>query len=87
MIEFIFTIIIILFWLLFFGIGILATVFWIFMIIDCAKREFPKSDDKIMWILLIVLVGAIGAIIYYFVVKSKDKKPESNEKLSPKAKK
>jgi hypothetical protein len=46
-------------------------VFWIFMIVDVAKRQFPRPDDRIIWILIVVLAGFIGALIYYFVVKRK----------------
>ena len=45
---------------------LLTTIFWIWILVDCIKREF---SDKVLWILLIVLTGFLGAIIYYFVVK------------------
>jgi len=57
--------------------GVLMFIFWILMLIDCVKRDFEISNDKVMWILLIVLLGALGAIIYYFVVKIKEKKQEA----------
>lgn len=61
--------------LLIFVFAILATAFWIWMIVDCAKRNFKNENDKILWILVIVLAGIIGAIIYYFVIKyEQDKK-------------
>lgn len=61
--------------MLFFGVlSILALIFWILMLIDCVNRKFKKSDEKIIWIIVIALVGIIGAIIYYFVVKRKAKK-------------
>ncbi|MFA5020041.1 MAG: PLDc N-terminal domain-containing protein [Candidatus Pacearchaeota archaeon] len=47
-------------------------VFWILMIVDCAKRKFKNDTDKIVWILVIVLAQVIGAVIYYFVVKRKN---------------
>ncbi len=56
------------------GIMIAAFVFWIWMLVDCAKRKFRKENEKVVWILIIVLVGLIGSIIYYFVVKRKAKK-------------
>ena len=62
--------------LLFIAILVLTFIFWIFMIIDCAKRTFKDDTEKILWILVIVLVGILGAIIYYFVVKAKDKKKQ-----------
>ncbi len=49
-------------------------VFWILMIIDCAKRNFKNENEKVVWIIVIALLGAIGAAIYYFAVKVNDKK-------------
>jgi len=28
----------------------------------------PADNSKVLWILIIVLAGGVGAIIYYFVV-------------------
>jgi len=61
-------------WLIFFAAIVGGIVFWILMIVDVVKREFPKQDDKTIWILIVVLTGIIGAIIYYFMIKRKDKK-------------
>ena len=64
--------------LLFYGIfalvGVIAlglVIFWIWMIIDCAKRPFPQPEgnQRLVWILVIVLVGWIGALIYLFAIK------------------
>ncbi len=53
------------------GISILAFIFWIFMIIDVAKRKFQTDGEKIAWVLVVILAGILGAIIYYFVIKRK----------------
>jgi len=45
--------------------GILGTAFWIWMLVECAMREPADSNDKIMWILIIVLTHWIGALIYF----------------------
>ena len=57
----------ILFFGVFFVIGILGTVFWVWMLIDCATKEPSDGNDKIIWILVIVLTHLIGALIYFFV--------------------
>ncbi|HTZ41752.1 MAG TPA: PLDc N-terminal domain-containing protein [Candidatus Omnitrophota bacterium] len=63
------------FFMLFIGIlSILAFVFWIIMLVDAIKRNYKKSDEKIIWVLVIILTGIIGALIYYFVVKRENKK-------------
>lgn len=68
--------------ILFFGImalNIAGVVFWIMMILDAAKREFPNPNDKTLWILVLVFTSWIGALVYYFVVKKKhDEQHHSN---------
>lgn len=42
--------------------------FWIWMLVDCAQSpEKPGSNDKVVWILVLVFTGWIGALIYFFV--------------------
>ncbi|QDT45740.1 hypothetical protein Pan241w_58680 [Gimesia alba] len=48
-------------------IGILATIFWIWMLIDCLKNEPSVGNDKIIWALVIVFLSYLGAILYYLV--------------------
>ncbi len=50
-----------------FLIGILGTVFWIWMLVDCATKESNQGNDKIIWILVIALTHFLGAAIYLLV--------------------
>lgn len=43
------------------------TVFWIRMVIECAIKEPDTGNTKIIWIIIVVLGGVVGAGIYYFV--------------------
>lgn len=54
--------IIILFWV----VGILFFIFWIMMLVHAVKNPI---ENKVLWLLLILLTGVIGAIVYYFAVK------------------
>ena len=63
-----------LFGLVVFALSILAFVFWILMLIDCVKRKFKEDTEKIIWVLVLIFTGIIGALIYYFIVKNKKKK-------------
>ena len=55
-------------------IGVLLFVFWLWMLVDCLKRDFKKDVEKVAWILVMIFLHILGAIIYYFVVKAGDKK-------------
>ena len=49
----------------FFGCG--GLIFWIWMLVDCAKNESSEGNDKVVWILIIALTNLLGAIIYFIV--------------------
>lgn len=53
---------------LFIGIVSLFLIFWIWVIVDVVKRDFENDNEKIIWLLLIILLGIIPSIVYYFVV-------------------
>jgi Phospholipase_D-nuclease N-terminal len=58
------------FFILIFVIGIGAFVVWILALVDAAKvpdDSMYRAGNKLTWILVIVLAGVIGAIIYYAV--------------------
>ncbi len=56
------------------GAVLVFIAFWLWMLVDCLKREFKKSDEKVIWILVILLAQFIGAVIYYFLIKRPDKR-------------
>ena len=55
------------FWL----IGLLTTIFWVWMLIDCLQNPAIVGTEKIVWVLVIVLLHFLGALIYFFVAKTK----------------
>jgi hypothetical protein len=50
--------------LVFAVLGIGGTILWIWMIVDCATKEKSEGNEKVVWILVIVLTHWIGALIY-----------------------
>ena len=50
-------------------IGLIGTVFWLWMLIDCVLRKFKSNTRKIIWVLVIVFGHFIGALIYFIFVK------------------
>jgi len=53
-------------------VGILAAIFWLVMLIHAATKPI---ENKAVWIIVMVLTGIVGAIIYYFAVKRKFQAP------------
>ena len=48
-------------------IGVGGTVLWLWMIVDCATNEPSEGNDKLVWIVIILLTHGFGAIIYFLV--------------------
>lgn len=55
----------------FFLVLILATAFQIWMIIDAVKRPL---ENKALWLIIILIGGILGAILYFFIPRRKHKK-------------
>jgi prolipoprotein diacylglyceryltransferase len=60
-----------------FLIIICGLTLWIWMLIDVIRRkdgQFPQpqnKDQKLIWLLIVILTSYIGAAIYYFMVYRK----------------
>ncbi len=58
-------------------VALVFLVLWLWMLIDCLKRQDDKfavggNNAKLIWVLVIIFTGLIGALIYYFVIKRTD---------------
>jgi hypothetical protein len=53
---------------------IVATILWLWMLIDCITKEPSGDNEKIVWVLVIVLVGPLGALIYLIARRPKRKR-------------
>jgi len=58
----------ILFWVLFVGVGF---IIWIWALIDVIRRQFTNSSDKTLWLVIVILLGWIGGIIYLIAGRKK----------------
>lgn len=52
-------------------IGLLMTIFWIWMLVDCIKNRSLNDTEKLIWVLVIVFLNGLGAILYFFIARSK----------------
>lgn len=51
-----------------FPVGIFCLVFWLWMLIDAIQHQ---AEDKLMWVVLIVVLPLIGSVLYFFMAKQK----------------
>lgn len=49
------------------GLSIALLALWIWMIVEVATKEPAQDPDRLMWLLIVILLGWIGAAVYYFV--------------------
>jgi hypothetical protein len=52
--------------MIFIIIGIVLSIFWIWMLIDCLMSNLP-STEKLIWFLVVFFLHILGALLYYFI--------------------
>ncbi|MBN2015484.1 DUF2516 family protein [Candidatus Dojkabacteria bacterium] len=63
-------------WVVIMMLSMVGLVFWVFMLVDVIRRDeekFPEGskDQKVLWLLIVLLTSWIGALIYYIMVYKK----------------
>jgi hypothetical protein len=53
--------------------SLLATAFWIWMLIDAAQNRGLGQDERIAWVIVVALLHFLGAVIYFFAGRPKRK--------------
>ncbi|HEX3797308.1 MAG TPA: PLDc N-terminal domain-containing protein [Verrucomicrobiae bacterium] len=48
-----------------------AFVFWIWMLVDCIRNENISGTERVIWALVIFFTHCLGALIYFFVGRSR----------------
>ncbi len=51
------------------AVGLAALAFWLTMIYDCATNTPPRSRERWVWLLVVVLGKLPGAVAYYLLMK------------------
>ena len=53
--------------LFFYSIAICLFALWIYALVDVISANFPESNSKIIWLLLIVLLPFVGTVLYFMI--------------------
>ena len=48
-------------------LGVVATAFWIWMLIDCVTKENNEGNNRLIWVLIIIFTHWICALFYMIV--------------------
>ncbi|RMF63629.1 MAG: PLDc_N domain-containing protein [Calditrichaeota bacterium] len=41
-----------------------AAIFWLFVLVDCLRNEPSEGNEKVIWVVVILLTNFIGAVLY-----------------------
>ena len=52
-------------------IGAAIFIFWIWMLVDCIQNPSLTGNEKIIWVLVVIFLHALGALIYFLAGRSK----------------
>jgi hypothetical protein len=53
------------------AVVVVASIFWIWMLIDAVTNKGIGDGEKIAWVLVILFLHFIGALIYFFIGRPK----------------
>ncbi len=56
------------FFLVAIGLVVLASVFWIWMLIDAATSNLPPTE-KLIWVLVVLFGHILGAVVYFVAAR------------------
>ncbi len=59
------------FGLVFLALGVLAFIFWIWMLIHAITNHGLSGTEKVVWVLVVIFLHFLGALIYFFVGRPK----------------
>lgn len=51
--------------------GVLVFVFWLWMLVNAITNTRLSGTEKIVWVLVILFLHVLGALIYFFVGRTK----------------
>ncbi len=56
------------------------SAFWIWMVVDVARRPI---GNKMLWVLIIIFLGILGAVPYFFIPRRRHKQQQREQQTAP----
>ncbi|MDR7128514.1 hypothetical protein J2X69_000846 [Algoriphagus sp. 4150] len=54
-----------------FGLGIIGLAIYAFTIYDVISSNFANQNDKLIWVLIVVLVPLLGTVLWFLIGRGK----------------
>jgi len=54
-----------------FGLGFIGLAIYIYTIYDVVVSNFQNSNDRMIWLLIVVLVPFLGTILWFLIGRGK----------------
>jgi hypothetical protein len=48
-------------------LALASIVLWIIALVDIVRNDFPGSNEKLIWILIVLFAPFIGSILYFAI--------------------
>jgi hypothetical protein len=55
-------------------VALAAFALWIWMLIECLTKETDEGNNRLIWVLVIVFLHALGAILYFIIRRPERKR-------------
>lgn len=65
---------------LFLIIGIPLLIAWLALLVQCANASYKSDGDKIAWVLILILLGPVGAALYLIAGRARQIRSTDHEK-------
>ena len=53
------------------GLGLLAFVFWVWMLVHAISNKGLTDGERVAWVLVIIFLPVLGSILYVFLGRPK----------------
>jgi hypothetical protein len=57
-------------------IVIVPLILWIWALVDILKSNFSGSNDKLVWVLVIIFLPVLGALLYLLIGRGQKVSPQ-----------
>ncbi len=54
-----------------FGLGIIGLAIYAFTIYDVITSNFANDNDKLIWVIIVVLVPLLGTVLWFLIGRGK----------------